>query len=388
MTRNARDSRGAHAVLRTLTGRMIIAAILLCVVAPAAVAHVAGTEAADVDTLALAALSPEELFLRSSSAALQFAPMIQPSRRILVREYERSLPYLVTQLDTDGPRERHALEDILVKIGEPAVEPVIEALDRELERTDTLRGARMAAGILGRLGDDRATSALNSAAGHHDWKVRSSVASAIGRIGSADGLDGLLLLLGDENEIVRKSSAVAIRRMATEPTPPSDDEALATEPDAVTDADAVTEANARAKEIERYERALIARDATRDDAVIRRLIDALDDAYYSVRYSAAAALVELGTDALPSLIRVAEDGAGPARLVALSAIGRVEDASALGTLEDLLSDDDWAVRGFSAEAIGRIGANRRTRKALSILLAGETHPFVIMRAGDALAPMQ
>lgn len=338
-------TRKTHSILRARAVRLFVAAILLCALVPTAMAQDAVTSEAVVDTLALAALTPEELFIRSSSAALQFAPMVQPSRRILVREYERSLPYLVTQLDTDGPRRRHALEDILVKIGEPAVEPVIEALGRELERTDTLRGARMASSILGRLGDDRATPALDTAAGHGDWKVRSAVAGAIGRVGSANGLPGLLRLLDDENEIVRKSSAVALRRMAAELTPP-------------------------------------------DDEVIRALAGALDDEYYHVRYSAAAALVELGADALPALLAVAEDGAGPSRLVALSAVGRIADTSALGALEDLLSDDDWAVRGFAAEAIGRIGTDRRTRKALSALLAGEPHPFVIMRAGDALAPMQ
>jgi len=379
MTRDIRHKDRAYILL------LIALATLLCATIQTAVARDAAIETAEVDTVALAGLSPEELFLRSSSAALQFAPMIQPSRRILVREYERSLPYLVTQLDTDEPRRRLALESILVKIGEPAVEPLIEALGSELDRTDTLRGARMAASILGRLGDDRATAALNDAARHDDWKVRSAVAGSLGRIGSAGGLRGLLRLLGDENEIVRKSSAVAIRRLAITPTPPPDGPA----DDAGTDADAGNEADtgARAREVARYERALTARDATRDDAVIRALAGALDDAYYYVRYSAAAALAELGTDALPVLTDVAEDGHRMARLVALWAIGRIADASALGELEDLLSDDDWAVRAFAAEAIGKIGADRRTRKALSMLLGRETHPFVIMRAGDALAPM-
>ncbi len=365
MTRNTRDSRLTLSVHRRHAVLLILAATLLCALAPMAVAQDAGTEAAEVDTVALAALTPEELFLRASSAALQFAPMIQPSRRILVRDHERSLPYLVTQLDTDGPRERHALEAIMVEIGEPAVEPLIDALGRELKRTDTLRGARMAAGILGRLGDDRATPALNRAAWHEDWKVRSSVASAIGRVGSPDGLQGLLQLLSDENEIVRKSSAVAIRRMATEPEPTEGPE-----------------------ELDQYRRALEARGATTDEAVVRALIRSLGDEYYHVRYSGAAALTEVGAPALPLLLETARAGQGPERLVALSAIGGIGDSSALGPLTELLLDNDWAVRGFAAEAIGGIVADRRARKSLSALLATETHPFVIMRAGDALAPMQ
>ncbi len=367
---------------RLTTGLVTALLLLTFIAAPHAAAQEPLDEPALVDTLALAALSPEELFLRASSAALQFAPMIQPSRRILVRDHERSLPYLVGELDTDGPRERHALEDILVRIGEPAVEPLIDALDAELERTDTLRGARMAASILGRLDDERATPGLTRAARHEDWKVRSSVAGALGRIGDASGLDALLRLLDDENEIVRKSAAVALRRMATVPDSPG-----ATSGEAPGD-DADPGRDLSGADRDRFERSLAAREAVATEA-LKPLVDALGDAFYQVRYSAAAALAELGPEALGRpIMETALVGEGPGRLVAISVIGRIGDPSALGPLGGLLLDDDWAVRGFAAEAIGRIGADRRARKALSKLLARETHPFVRMRAGEALAPME
>lgn len=372
-------------MIRTL---LILVTAAVCL-APAAIAssEETGTEASEVDTVALAELSAEELFLRSSSAALQFAPMIQPSRRVLVREYDRSLPYLITQLDTDGPRERHALEDILVRIGEPAVEPLIDALGEELERTDTLRGARMAAGILGRLDDERATPALCAAARHADWKVRSSVASALGRVGSADGVDGLVRLLADRNEIVRKSAAVAIRRMATEPEPPKDP-TTAPHGDTEQSADPEDAAEEYERLLARHDRSIAARNAVMDDVVVRALVRALGDNYYHVRYSAASALTGIGSDALPLLIGVANVGRGPERLMALSAIGSIGDDSALGPLNELLEDESWTVRAFAAEAIGKIVPDRRARKALSKLLASEDHPFVSMRAGDALAPME
>ena len=98
------------------------------------------TSEAPPDTSWLDELSPDALFLRASSSALQFQSMIEPARKRLVREHEISLPYLVTRLDTDDARERHALEDILVRIGEPAVEPVIEAFRSEVMR-DLGKGA-------------------------------------------------------------------------------------------------------------------------------------------------------------------------------------------------------------------------------------------------------
>ena len=74
MTRNTSDDRVARAI------RLAITATLLFALAATAAAGEAETESAAVDTVSLAALSPKDLFLRASSAALQFAPMIQPSR--------------------------------------------------------------------------------------------------------------------------------------------------------------------------------------------------------------------------------------------------------------------------------------------------------------------
>ena len=209
-------------------------------------------EAAAVDTSGLVDLSPEELFLRASSSALQFQHMLAPSRRLLVRNHEESVPYLVTQLDTDSPRERHALEDVLVKIGDPSVLPLIDALTSELERENTSRGARLAASILGRLGDDRAVEELAAAARHGDWKVRSSAVAAIGRVAAPRSVPTLLALLDDRNEVVRKSAAVALARVADE-----NDDGLG------------------------------------EDAV-RRLAESLGDEHYSVRYGAARAIARVG----------------------------------------------------------------------------------------------
>ena len=98
---------------------ILIAAVGALVLGTVASVTVQSARAADgdlvPDTDALSNLSPEELFLRASSSALQFESMREPSRELLVANYEESIPYLVTQLDTDGARERHALEDIFVR---------------------------------------------------------------------------------------------------------------------------------------------------------------------------------------------------------------------------------------------------------------------------------
>lgn len=315
----------------------LVSAIILCSALAAA-----AQEPVAVDTLGLAKLSPDELFVRASSAELQFADMLQPSRRILVRNHEDSLPYLVTRLDTDGPRERHALEDILVRIGDPAVGPLTRALMDEAGRTDTTRGVRLAAGILGRLGDERATEPLSSVAGHENWKVRSSVADALGRIGGDEVIAPVVRLMSDENEVVRKSAAVSLRRIAS------------------------------------------GEGAELGGEAVAALVSALGDTHYSVRTSASAALGEIGDEAVEAVeARIGAPG-NEARHAAICALGLTGSRRATGTLTGLLDSDAWTDRAWAVEALGRIGLDEPVRAELKRMEKNETHPYVLLKLSELL----
>jgi len=316
--------------MRTLGVVLLLLVLMAGPAASQSVSGEVGTEVAESDTAELAELAPVELFLRASSSALQFEHMREPSRRILVSNHEESLPYLVTQLDTDDARERHALEDILVRIGTAATEPVIEAFLFEAGRTETTRGARLAAAVLGRIGDVRAVDSLASVLDHHDWKVRGAIGGALGRIGTAETVRPLVSLLLDENEAVRKSAAVGLRRVAARA---HDDEA----PD---------------------------HDAAEalDTDVIESLARALGDPNYAVRYSSADALARIGETALTLLLEVGEGEPVEARLMALRAAGKVGSRKALKPL----------VRAL------------RSRRALERLVASDPHPFVVASAASAL----
>ena len=336
---------------------IVLLLLLHCVsmAAPAAAQEVGlevGTEVSEPDTTELAGLTPEELFLRASSSALQFEHMREPSRRVLVGNHEESLPYLVTRLDTDDARERHALEDILVRIGPAAARPVIEAFLLEAGRTETTRGARLAAAVLGKIGEVCAIDPLFSAHDHHDWKVRGAIGGALGRIGTAGAVPPLVVLLTDENEVVRKSAAVGLRRVAAR-----------AHDDAQPDADAAL---------------------ALDRNVMESLASALGDQHYSVRYSSADALARIGEIALPLLLEISEGGPNEARLMALRAAGGVGSRKALKPLVRALGDSDWAVRAYAAAAIGAIGADRRSRRALERLASSDPHPFVVASAAAAL----
>jgi len=299
-------------------------------------------EAAPPDTAGLAALTPEELFVRASSAELQFSELVRPSRRLLIRDHERTLPYLVSVLGTDGARERHALEDILVSIGYPAVEPLIAGLEAELANEESTRGVRMAVRTLGMIGDPSATAALAGAAAHPDWKVRGSAAGALGRIGTARSLPELRNLLADGNEIVRTGAAVGMRRVAG-----NSGEGL-------------------------------------PDAIVAALVEALDDDYYAVRMSAVSALAAAGDVAVERLVERARGPASSGGRLAVKALGGIGGAKTKRILRELLASDDWVVRAYAAEGLGQERLSARTKRALVALASDEKHPFVRLMIERAL----
>jgi HEAT repeat protein len=321
--------------------------VITLIVALALLPHVAVAEEAPsvADTTDLVNLMPAELFLRASSSALQFQAMLQPSRRLLIRNHEASIPYLVTQLDTDDARERHALEDIFVRIGSPAVDALVESLAEEITREDTSRGARLAARILGRIGDGAGAGPLIAARDHADWKVRGSVAEALGRIADPEGAPALTELLSDENEIVRKSAAVGLARLA----------------EAAGDGETAL-----------------------DDAAIEALKNALADPYYSVRQSAVRALVGAGDPVVDELIDLAAEAGEPVRILAIQALGDIGSEDALPALRDHLRSESWAAAAHAAEALGKIGLTKGDRKALERMIEGGSHPYVLHKIEEAL----
>jgi HEAT repeat protein len=83
------------------------------------------------------------------------------------------------------------------------------------------------------------------------------------------------------------------------------------------------------------------------------------------RDAAAAALVQLGAEALPGLVeRLGAADAG-LRVTALAVIGRLGDRRAVTTLAARLADEDPNVRAAAAEALGQVGGP----EAAAVLLA-------------------
>lgn len=108
--------------------------------------------------------------------------------------------------------------EALVQIGEPAVIPLIKALE---DKVKTVRF--FSAEILGKIGDRRSVEALINALKENEADVRHSAAEALGKIGDTRALPALELVAQNDNgeaiwwEIpVRETALKAIQRIKNE----------------------------------------------------------------------------------------------------------------------------------------------------------------------------
>jgi hypothetical protein len=104
-----------------------------------------------------------------------------------------------------------------------------------------------------------------------------------------------------------------------------------------------------------------------DASAVPALIASLLDRGSSVRRYAALALGEIGdASAVPALIEAIQDSHWDVRRFAVEALGRFGDAPAVSALLGALYDSEWFVRSHAAEALNRLGdARALPRKALA-----------------------
>ncbi len=153
----------------------------------------------------------DSLFIIASSGMIKYREMVAPAIDSLAALGAPAVPRLVEHYDTKSARERHTINDILVKIGSPAVAHLIERLkDSESEKKSRI------CYTLGNIKDSSATNALIAEALDHDWRVRSSIAGAFGKINDIRAEQVILTLLSDSVETVRKSAVVAAGKMSLE----------------------------------------------------------------------------------------------------------------------------------------------------------------------------
>ncbi len=125
---------------------------------------------------------------------------------------EIAIPSLMQALNDKESLVRSQAKYALVKIGEPAVEPLINAInDASIMDRDEIVEA------LGDLKDKRAVEPLIKAFNHESKFFRNTIISALGKIGDIRAQETLLKALRDEYDRCRSSAAYALYRMNLEP---------------------------------------------------------------------------------------------------------------------------------------------------------------------------
>jgi HEAT repeat protein len=285
--------------------------------------------------------------------------------------------------------QNHASE-ALVKIGEPAVEPLIAALsnanpqvrrravttlmDMDDQRAvepiiavleDSNEEVRYwAAGALGKLDDVRAADALAAAAGNPGDLARGAAVGSLVELHDPRAVDLAIAALGDPDWRVAGSAAGALKK--------------AHDARAIPALIAMIQQPTGDKKYG-YARwqAADALETLRDVAhPVKPLVDALmvalNDPDTRVRSSAAVALGEFGDRrAVPSLIALLDDKDPNAVNAARVSLGKLKDPRAVEPLTAQLSQPDSMGGYGSAAALGQIGDPRAIEPLISALRAAK-----------------
>jgi protein-S-isoprenylcysteine O-methyltransferase Ste14 len=199
-------------------------------------------------------------------------------------------------------RRQHQLMGQLVAFGEPAVEPLVELLEREDEALRVL-----AAEALADLPSQRAIPALIAALDDPDDNVRYRANHALRVIGSREAIPHLVPLLDDPELYIRVDVMQTLALLGS-------------------------------------------------DVVLERARLALANPEFWVRTGVVSALGALGSPAaIPVLANQLHDESAQVRREVVIALLRIGCREAKPLLEQLLGDDDFEVRVYAAEALKRLG---------------------------------
>lgn len=129
---------------------------------------------------------------------------------------DRSVATLVGMLDDPAQASRFAVQDALVRIGGPAVEPLADALAAATEQTAILTGLEVAEGIR----DSRLAATAVAFTDHRSPAVRAAAFRVLGATGGRDAADRLERGLEDRDPAVRAAAATALGELGHWPSGP------------------------------------------------------------------------------------------------------------------------------------------------------------------------
>jgi len=256
----------------------------------------------------------------------------------------RAIEPLIATLKHKDLAVQHFVAAALVKIGEPAVEPLITVLKNT--NSDAFRVKAIT--MLDKIGDKRAVEPLITVLKVADADTtRTAAAIALGKIGDKRAVRPLITLLKDKDPEVQKLAAEALVKIGSPAVKP-----LIT----------------RLKDKSDVMRVIVITVLGKigDNRAVLPLIVAFKDESPSVQKSAADALVKIGAPAVKPLVALLKDKDPEVQKSAAEALERI-GAPAVKPLIAALKHESEAVRLASATALGRIGDKRAVHSLVEAL---------------------
>ena len=286
----------------------------------------------------------KELFL-STVNTIFFSKLFEMTEKIF-----GDITPLIEALGDKDVNVRYAATDALVRIGKPAVQPLIRAL-----KYKEWYVRKRAAYILGKIGDKRAIRPLIEALRDEDADVRYAATEALVRIGKP-AVQPLIKALKYKEWYVRKRAAYILGKIG-------DKRAIKPLIEALRDEDADVR-YAAAEALEKIDSQWGVTKAAKKQVLY--FIEALKDKNANVRYIAAKALGKIGDKrAVKPLIKALRDEDANVRYAAAEALVRI-GKPAVQPLIKALEYKEWYVRYTAAYALGKIGDKRTIKPFIKV----------------------
>ncbi len=266
--------------------------------------------------LIIAGLTP---FLFTKPATAQFRTEVpqtvtsaEAAQNITDEATQKRIDELITQLGHHRPTVRNSATDALSKIGQPAIQPLIDAM---YDKNYRVRVA--AADALRKIGQPAVQFLIKALEDEND-SIRISAADALGKIGQP-AVQSLIKALESENGSVRLSAVKTLGKIG-------------------------------------------------DPQAVQALIKNLNDRDNSIRVYTAEALGIIGSpQAVQSLIKALNDKNSRVRISVVEALGKIGDAQAVQSLIEALQDEDVSVRVNAANALGKVSDPRAVQSLIKAL---------------------
>jgi len=249
---------------------------------------------------------------------------------------------LIAQL---GTRYWEEAVDALVVIGDPAVEPLIAALNRE-EGFTSARTCR----ALARIGTPSAVVAVFAAMHSQNVQVRGEAALALQDIKSEKATQLLI-------EVLSKEPVWRVRMFAARSLGETGSDKAA---------DALLKALADPSEYVRGE-AAAALGRLKSARSVEPLLHASRDENGFVRQRATEALVMIGDPAVAAIGRMLRDADAYARWTLTLMLGKMASEQAVPVLLEALIDADWMVRNEAAVALALVRSDKSAEPLRALL---------------------